>query len=127
MWQDDLRFGAAMLVIVIAINVALMLWLPHLHHASDISSRHLTAYTGIPASSADYSPVTLYASPAPAPEPTVPTVPAAAAPLVQTLPAPDATTTDIAPPTTPAVPPKQAPVVHILSDGAPDAVAEPAR
>ena len=65
-WQDDLRFGIAMLTILILVNLALIAWLPRLEHpelattntaASDIS--HVTQATPF-GLERDAAPLTVY-------------------------------------------------------------------
>ena len=65
-WQDDARFGAVMLAVVVLVNVGLMLWLPHIRPTPSVVQGALitreieneTVQPDVPA-----SPVTLYTKP----------------------------------------------------------------
>lgn len=65
-WQDDARFGAVMLAVVVIVNVALMLWLPHIRPIPNkLPDALVTSETAVPTVQPDepLSPVTLYTKP----------------------------------------------------------------
>jgi len=77
-WQDDVRFGIAMLTIVVLVNVALMLWLPNMRPtnipAADVKNE---ATAGAVTTPPDHS-LTFYTKPGA--EPIVTQPPASAEP-----------------------------------------------
>ena len=98
-WQEDARFGVVMLTLVVAINIALMLWLPTLkNHHREASPPLITSDANMSTVQPDHritAPVTLYSKSAPAAETA----------------AEDASTEDASPLLAPP------PLVHILGDG----------
>lgn len=65
-WQDDARFGAVLVLVLLAVNAALLVALPYLNHGAPAAA----AGTAIAAGSADTAPaapITLYTKPAPSP------------------------------------------------------------
>jgi hypothetical protein len=75
LWQDDARFGIAMLTIVVLVNLALILWLPHMRTPSVPTVPVIpvmTLPTPVESSIGEVEPsppLTLYTKPEPAPVP----------------------------------------------------------
>jgi hypothetical protein len=75
LWQDDARFGIAMLTIVVLVNLALILWLPHMRTTlAPIApiTPIITSPTPVESSIGEVEqspPLTLYTKPDPAPAP----------------------------------------------------------
>lgn len=65
-WQDDGRFGLVLFALIASINIALILWLPHLHRAR-ISPAPETFQPGVlrEKSTEPSAPITFYAPPDP--------------------------------------------------------------
>ncbi len=77
-WQDDARFGVAMLFIVLVVNLGLMLWLPQLQPSTaTMAMQNTTPATPIPTAAANA--LTFYHS----------RIPETAAPVVHILGAPE--------------------------------------
>jgi hypothetical protein len=63
LWQDDLRFGVAMLTILVLVNLALIAWLPHLRRGEPLPVRTEFTYTTPAAHVTQQTPLTIYAKP----------------------------------------------------------------
>ena len=63
-WQDDARFGAVMLAVVLFTNIALILWLPHVHRVANPPVALVAHESSAPSIQPDNTPhtVTLYTS-----------------------------------------------------------------
>lgn len=62
-WQEDGRFGLALVAILLAVNLALMLWLPHLVPAPATTAPQNPVVILGAAPAVTSQPVTLYAQP----------------------------------------------------------------
>lgn len=65
-WQEDGRFGLALVLILLVVNLALMLWLPHLRQppaATDFSALAAPTEQATLTRRTETQPVTLYSQP----------------------------------------------------------------